>query len=102
MNLGPAEILVVLFVALMVFGPKRLPDVARQVGGAMRELRKMQDNVKAELHGVMNPDLGPSQTVDNTPPVEEPDHTALPSPTVEQPVADATDDPFGGPPGSFS
>ena len=108
MNLGPAEILVVLFVALMVFGPKRLPDVARQVGGAMRELRKMQDNVKAELHGVMNPDLGPSQTVDNDPPVEEPDHTVLPSPAdggpapADQPVVDHVDDPFRGPPGSFS
>ena len=46
MNLGPAEILVILVVALLVFGPQRLPEVGRQVGGAMRELRKMQDSVK--------------------------------------------------------
>jgi len=105
MNLGPAEILVVLVVALMVFGPKKLPEVGRQVGSAMRELRKMQDAVKSELDGVLHPDLQPR--VDNDPPaIEEPDHTALPSPNPDQshePVApNSSDEPFGGPPGSFS
>ena len=53
MSLGPAEILVILVVALLVFGPHRLPEIARQVGGAMRELRKMQDTVRSELrHGL--------------------------------------------------
>ena len=46
MNLGPAEILVILVVALLVFGPHKLPEIGRQVGGAIRELRKMQDSVK--------------------------------------------------------
>ena len=32
MQVGPAEILVILFVALLVFGPQRLPEVGRQVG----------------------------------------------------------------------
>jgi TatA/E family protein of Tat protein translocase len=54
MNLGAPEILVILVVALLVFGPHRLPEIGRQVGGAMRELRKMQDSVKSELHAVMN------------------------------------------------
>jgi sec-independent protein translocase protein TatA len=54
MSLGPAEILVILVVALIVFGPKRLPEVSRQVGGAMRELRRMQDSVRDELHSVMH------------------------------------------------
>ena len=46
MNLGAPEILVILVVALLVFGPHKLPEIGRQVGGAMRELRKMQDSVK--------------------------------------------------------
>ena len=105
MNLGPAEILVVLVVALMVFGPKKLPEVGRQVGSAMRELRKMQDAVKSELDGVLHPDLQPR--VDNEPPaVEEPDHTALPGPSAppssEPVLPNSSDDPFGGPPGSFN
>ena len=62
MNLGPGEILVVLLVALIVFGPKRLPEIGRQVGSAMRELRKMQDSVKSELDQVLHPDVAPEVT----------------------------------------
>ena len=32
-SLGPAEILVILVIALLVFGPNKMPDMARQVGG---------------------------------------------------------------------
>jgi TatA/E family protein of Tat protein translocase len=53
-SLGPAEILVVLFVALLVFGPKRLPEVARQVGRALNEVRNFQEVVKGELDGVLH------------------------------------------------
>jgi len=53
-NLGVPEILVVLFVALVVFGPKRLPEVARQVGRALNEVRNFQEVVKGELDGVLH------------------------------------------------
>ena len=64
-QLGPLEILVVAIVALMVFGPKRLPEVGRQVGHGIRELRKIQETVRAEIHDVLNaPEMqsNPSQT----------------------------------------
>jgi Tat protein translocase TatB subunit len=70
MSLGPAEILVILVVALVVFGPKRLPEVSRQVGGAMRELRRMQDNIRDELNSVIHSDGGgdsPTPPVDGAP-----------------------------------
>ena len=54
MTLGPLEILVILVVALVVFGPKRLPEVGRQVGGALREIRKVQDNVRSEINAVLH------------------------------------------------
>jgi Tat protein translocase TatB subunit len=66
MNLGPAEILVILVVALIVFGPKRLPEVGRQVGKAVRELRKMQDTVKGELEHVMHHDVMGGSTTSST------------------------------------
>ena len=94
---GPAEIAVILLIALIVFGPKRLPEVGRQVGAAMRELRKMQDAVKAELDGVLNPDFTPAPKPTESAAIEDVDHPALPSPSR----ADATDDGFEGPPGSF-
>jgi len=58
MSVGPAEILVILIVALLVFGPERLPQVGRQVGAAVRELRKMQDAVRGELDMVLHPEHG--------------------------------------------
>jgi sec-independent protein translocase protein TatA len=63
MSLGPAEILVVLVLALIVFGPKRLPEVGRQVGGALRELRKVQDTVQNELRSVIDDTTGPMRSM---------------------------------------
>jgi sec-independent protein translocase protein TatA len=37
---GPLEMLVILVVALIVLGPKRLPEAARSVGRGMRELKE--------------------------------------------------------------
>src|SRR6266545_4997575 len=56
MQLGPAEILVILVVALIVFGPTRLPEIGRQVGRGLRELRKFQDTVRRDLDEVMPDD----------------------------------------------
>ena len=39
-QVGTLEILVVLIIALLVLGPKRLPEVARSVGRGVRELRE--------------------------------------------------------------
>ena len=52
-QLGPLEIAVVLLIALLVFGPNRLPELAKQVGGALRELKKIQQNIRADLHDMM-------------------------------------------------
>jgi TatA/E family protein of Tat protein translocase len=75
MNVGPPEILVILIVALLVFGPKRLPEVGRQVGSAVREIRRMQDAVRGEIDMVLHPEHG-SHFGDE--PDEPGDHTSLP------------------------
>ena len=38
-GIGPMELIVVLVIALVVFGPKRLPDLGRSLGGGMREFK---------------------------------------------------------------
>jgi sec-independent protein translocase protein TatA len=38
-NIGPMEILVVLIIALVIFGPKRLPELGQSVGKGIREFR---------------------------------------------------------------
>jgi len=48
-NVGPAEILVILLIALIVFGPKRLPEIGKTVGKGLREFRRATQDVKDEL-----------------------------------------------------
>jgi sec-independent protein translocase protein TatA len=80
MSLGPAEILVVLVLALVLFGPKRLPEVSRQVGGALRELRKIQDTVQSEMRSVIDDHVGPvHQMTTHDPPLAEPLPESLPA-----------------------
>jgi len=96
MNIGPAEILVILFVALIVFGPQRLPEVGRQVGSMMRELRRMQDTVRGELDSVLHPDLSPDLPASYDEGAEPGDH-AGPAPittrTGSAEIAGPDDDP---------
>lgn len=49
MSIGPAEIVIVLILALLVFGPKRLPQMGRSLGKGVREFRKAADTAKTEL-----------------------------------------------------
>jgi len=72
-SIGLPEILVVLVVALVVLGPKRLPDAARQMGKAMAEFRRMSAGLQAEVRDVFNdplpvaPPPPPSPTPDEKP-----------------------------------
>jgi TatA/E family protein of Tat protein translocase len=52
-SLGPAEILVILVIALLVFGPNKMPDIARQVGRGVREFRRVQQHLSSELRDVV-------------------------------------------------
>ena len=49
MSVGPLEIVIVLVLALLVFGPKGLPQAGRSLGQAMREFRKATQTARTEL-----------------------------------------------------
>ena len=38
-NVGPLELVIVLIVVLVIFGPKRLPELGRSLGGGLREFK---------------------------------------------------------------
>jgi sec-independent protein translocase protein TatB len=48
-NVGSGELLVILLVALLVLGPQRLPDAARQAGKVLADLRRMSSGFQAEI-----------------------------------------------------
>ena len=49
LGMGPAELLLVLALALVVFGPDKLPDLARQIGRVVGELRRVSSDVTREV-----------------------------------------------------
>ncbi len=49
LGIGPAELLLIFTIALIIFGPGKLPELARTLGKAMRELRRMSLEVTAEF-----------------------------------------------------
>jgi Tat protein translocase TatB subunit len=46
LNIGPQELLLIILVALIVVGPKKLPQLSRQIGKGLQEFKKVQDDVK--------------------------------------------------------
>ena len=48
-NVGLPELVIVLVIALVVFGPKRLPQMGRQLGKALREFREATSGLRSEL-----------------------------------------------------
>ena len=90
-QIGPLEILVVLVVALVVFGPKKLPELGRQVGRGYREFRKFQQGIRNDIEDAFHDDDGHDHEGggdDTTRQIEAPDrdHSARPEP----PPADTT------------
>ena len=53
-NLGMPEILLILVLALLLFGPKKLPDVGRQVGKALGEFRRASNDLKRTIEDEMD------------------------------------------------
>jgi len=88
-SLGLPELMLIFIVALIVFGPKKLPEIGRTLGKAMGEFKKATDDLKNTIerevrvdelkelrqipsniaNSVMNP---PAETVSRSEPVAEP------------------------------
>jgi sec-independent protein translocase protein TatA len=58
-SLGPMEIVAILVVALIVLGPKRLPEAGRQIGKALAEIRRWSHNMQTEIRDVIESEPAP-------------------------------------------
>src|SRR5919202_1349688 len=73
-GIGTQELIILLVVALIVFGPQRLPEIAQQIGKAIRDFRQMSADVTGEFNRAIS--------LEEPPPVPD-------APPVTAPVADA-------------
>jgi TatA/E family protein of Tat protein translocase len=48
-SVGPTEIILIFIIALLVFGPKKLPEIGKSVGKAIREFKKASDEIKGRI-----------------------------------------------------
>jgi sec-independent protein translocase protein TatA len=49
-NLGGPDLFIILLIVLVLFGAKKLPDLARSLGQSMNEFRKAREDIDRQLH----------------------------------------------------
>jgi TatA/E family protein of Tat protein translocase len=91
-SIGIMELLLIFIVALLVFGPKRLPEIGRTLGKALGEFKKATDDLKntieREVHVEEMKQLTPQITSANyTVPREEPVAAAAIEPASIEPAS---------------
>jgi sec-independent protein translocase protein TatB len=100
LNIGTGEIIMIAVVALLVLGPKRLPELARGIGKFMREFRRQTD----EVRGVVEREFYKmDQEINSETPLVKPAEGAqaanvlppvVPPPAVEAPKVETTPAPI--------
>ena len=53
--LGVPELIIILIILLVIFGPKRLPEIGRSVGKGIREFKKSTSDLQEQLTGDEKP-----------------------------------------------
>ncbi len=49
-GISGGELLILLLVVLLLFGPRKIPEIARMIGKGMNEVRKVQREINTEIH----------------------------------------------------
>lgn len=103
-SLGVPELLLIFFVILIVFGPRRIPEIGRTLGKALGEFRKATDDLKntidrevrlEELKQVMPSAVTPLESISRTEPVLEPSPGPFSDPPPESPSLRVAESPSG-------
>jgi sec-independent protein translocase protein TatA len=91
MNLAGPDLIVILLIILVLFGAKKLPELARGMGQAVKEFQKAKDEFNDELHKagpdtqIAKPDVKPAEST-----VARTDSQSAPNITAPQPTAAVT------------
>jgi TatA/E family protein of Tat protein translocase len=88
MNLGLPELLFIFVIALLIFGPRKLPEISRQIGHALAEYKRVTNSVKWKWEAeVRKLDAAPASHFESV-------QNRMSEPVVEQP-ADGTPEETG-------
>lgn len=66
-GVGPVEFAVIVVVAVVVFGPDRLPELARQAGRFVRQVRNLANNAQTQLREELGPEYSDLKLTDLDP-----------------------------------
>jgi sec-independent protein translocase protein TatA len=80
MNLGGPDLLIILLIVLVLFGAKKLPELARGLGQAIKEFQKAKDEFSDELHKAGNTDATAKTTPPQSTVPQSPATSAQPAP----------------------
>jgi TatA/E family protein of Tat protein translocase len=72
-GIGPTELMVILAVALIVLGPKRLPELARSLGKGLAEFKRATNDIKHQIDSSMEEPSPEAKTPKPPLAVEKPD-----------------------------
>ena len=102
-GIGLPELILILIVALLVVGPKKLPDLARSVGRVLRDVKSMTEDVKQSFTGDLDPEEKPDKDGQETvsdpvdgPEVQKKDDAATDPASGHQSPGKEDSDPYGG------
>ena len=89
MNLGGPDLIVILLIVLVLFGAKKLPELARGMGQAVKEFQKAKDEFSDEIHKAGQTDPKAAQSTVPLNPLP-PASNAHPDPNQTTPPSDQT------------
>lgn len=96
-NLGFSELLLIMVIALVVFGPSKLPELGKSLGSAMREFKKATRALTEEVQKAATVDLDPpARPAAPAPAAPAPPAAAEPPAPVPAAPAGASDTPAPG------
>ena len=90
MNLGFPEMLFIFILALLIFGPKKLPEIGKQIGKAMHEFRKASNQFRAQLEVEVHDLERSGEAKQAETPVPAPPEGTVPAATPMAEAASAT------------
>lgn len=85
MNLGGQELILILLLVLVLFGAKKLPELARGMGQAIKEFQKAKDEFTDELHSASKTEVATkpaASTVPTAPRIQDASGDVAPRPAA--------------------